>query len=91
MPAPSFLSSLSSSITSKLNDALPLHDALHNQLRSVAQSYSNTTPVQRIITVEKGVAIDFDSLARDAKAQSKELYTWGQTEDADIKDGMWPR
>ncbi|KAJ7110148.1 Eisosome component PIL1-domain-containing protein [Mycena epipterygia] len=86
MPAPSFLSSLSSTISNKLNDALPLHDALHNQLRSVAQSYSNTTPVQRIITVEKGVAIDFDSLARDAKAQSKELYTWGQTEDADIKD-----
>jgi len=42
--------------------------------------------VQKIITVEKGVALDFDSVSRDAKSQSKELYTWGQNDDEDIKD-----
>jgi hypothetical protein len=42
--------------------------------------------VQKIITTEKGVAIDFDSVSRDSKAQSKELYTWGQSEAEDIKD-----
>jgi len=45
------------------------------------------SPVQKIITSEKGVAIDFDSVSRDAKTQSKELYTWGQTEAADLRDG----
>lgn len=44
--------------------------------------------MQRIITLEKGLAIGFDGVARDAKAQSKELYTWGQTELEDLKDGM---
>lgn len=43
--------------------------------------------MQRIITAEKGVALDFDSIGRDSKAQSKELYTWGQTEAEDLKDG----
>jgi hypothetical protein len=52
---------------------------------------STTTPVQKIITSEKGVAIDFDSVSRDAKSQSKELYTWGQTEDDDLKDGAFHR
>ncbi|KAJ7631017.1 Eisosome component PIL1-domain-containing protein, partial [Roridomyces roridus] len=52
----------------------------------IGQQYTSTTPVQKIITVEKSVALDLDALARDAKAQSKEIYTWGQTEDADIKD-----
>lgn len=55
--------------------------------RSLIGSCSSTTPIQKIITTEKGVAIDFDSVSRDAKAQSKELYTWGQTEREDIKDG----
>ncbi|KAJ7706109.1 Eisosome component PIL1-domain-containing protein [Mycena rosella] len=87
MPVPGFLSSL----TDKFSGVLPSHDphaleSIQHQLRSLGQQYSNTTPVQRIITIEKGVAIDFDSLSRDAKAQSKELYTWGQAEEADIKD-----
>jgi hypothetical protein len=84
MPAvPGFLSSIADKV-------LPSHegfDSLHHQLRSFGQQYSSTTtPVQRIITVEKGVAIDFDSLSRNAKAQSKELYTWGQGELEDLKD-----
>lgn len=33
--------------------------------------------------------LDFDNVAREAKAQSKEIYTWGQTEPEDLKDGMW--
>ena len=37
--------------------------------------------------MEKSVAIDFDAISRDAKAQSKELYTWGQSESVDLKDG----
>jgi hypothetical protein len=48
---------------------------------------SVTSPVQKIITAEKGVAIDFDSVSRDSKTQSKELYTWGQGEAEDIRDG----
>jgi hypothetical protein len=47
----------------------------------------STSPVQRIITAEKGVAIDFDSVSKDVKAQSKELYTWGQSEAEDVRDG----
>jgi hypothetical protein len=83
MPVTGFLASIS--------DKLPSHDShtldsLQHQLRSFGQQYSTTTPVQRIITVEKGIAIDFDSLGRNAKAQSKELYTWGQGEDPDVKD-----
>ena len=49
--------------------------------------HRTTSPIQKIITTEKGVAIDFDSLSRDSKTQSKELYTWGQTEADDLKDG----
>ncbi|KAG6842608.1 hypothetical protein C0991_000134 [Blastosporella zonata] len=60
--------------------------AIQNQLRAFGQQYTSTTPVQKIITIEKSVAIDFDSLARDAKSQSKELYTWGQAEPEDLKD-----
>ncbi|KAG1757504.1 Eisosome component PIL1-domain-containing protein [Suillus lakei] len=61
-------------------------EALQHQIRSIGQQYTSTTPVQRIITSEKGVAIDCDALARDAKTQSKELYTWGQTQPEDLKD-----
>ncbi|TFK41096.1 Eisosome component PIL1-domain-containing protein [Crucibulum laeve] len=61
-------------------------DAIQYQLRAFGQQYSNTTAVQKIITTQKGVAIDFDSVSRDSKAQSKELYTWGQTEADDLKD-----
>lgn len=61
-------------------------EALQHQIRSIGQQYTTTTPVQRIITSEKGVAIDCDALARDAKTQSKELYTWGQAQPEDLKD-----
>ncbi|KAJ7619096.1 Eisosome component PIL1-domain-containing protein [Mycena polygramma] len=85
------MSGFLSSIVDKASSVLPSHDShaldsFQHQLRSLGQQYSSTTPIQRIITVEKGVAIDLDSLSRDAKAQSKELYTWGQAEDADLKD-----
>ncbi|KAJ7492556.1 Eisosome component PIL1-domain-containing protein [Mycena latifolia] len=92
MPVPGFLASIADKAQSAISGALPSHDphaldSIQHQLRSFGQQYSSaTTPVQRIITAEKGVAIDFDSLSRDAKAQSKELYTWGQAEEADIKD-----
>jgi len=49
---------------------------------------STTTAVQRIITLEKGLSIDFENLSREAKSQSKELYTWGQSEAEDLKDGI---
>jgi len=61
-------------------------EAIQYQLRSLGQQYTASTPVQRIITTEKGVSIDFDSVSCDSKAQSKELYTWGQTETEDLKD-----
>jgi len=56
------------------------------QFRSFQQQYSTTSPAQRIVTASKGVALDLDNLARDTKAQSKELYTWGQDEAEDMKD-----
>ncbi|EGN94591.1 hypothetical protein SERLA73DRAFT_171548 [Serpula lacrymans var. lacrymans S7.3] len=63
-------------------------ESLQHQIRTFGQQYiaTSTLPVQRIITVQKGVALSFDALSRDSKAQSKELYTWGQGEDADLKD-----
>ena len=45
-------------------------------------------PVQRIITTEKSVVLDFDGASRDSKAFSKELYMWGQHEGSYLKDGM---
>ncbi|KAF7306982.1 Eukaryotic translation initiation factor 4e [Mycena indigotica] len=79
------------SLAGKLSSALPgdshALDSIHHSLRSFGQQYSSsTTPIQRIITVEKGAALDLDSLGRDSKAMSKELYTWGQGEAADLKD-----
>lgn len=61
--------------------------SIQHQIRNLGQQYTATTPLQRIITLEKGVALDVDSLARDSKTQSKELYTWGQAEDPDLTDG----
>ncbi|KAG5648038.1 hypothetical protein DXG03_007073 [Asterophora parasitica] len=60
--------------------------AIQNQLRAFGQQYASTTPVQKIITIEKAIAFDFDSVSRDAKSQSKELYTWGQSEPEDLND-----
>lgn len=48
---------------------------------------SSTTPVQKIVTTAKGVAIDYDNVSRETQAYSKELYVWGQTEQDDVKDG----
>ncbi|KAI0274649.1 Eisosome component PIL1-domain-containing protein [Gloeopeniophorella convolvens] len=62
-------------------------EQIQHQLRQFQQNYSSSTgPVQKIITSEKGVALDFDGLSRDVQAQSKELYTWGQNEQSDVKD-----
>jgi len=59
---------------------------IQHQLRQLQQNYSTTNPVQKIITQEKGVAIDFESLSRNAQSQSKELFMWGQHEQSDVKD-----
>lgn len=61
--------------------------AIGHQFRTLQQTYGTTTPFQKIVTASKGVAIDFDSVARDTKASSKEMYMWGQTEAEDLKDG----
>ncbi|EIW64415.1 uncharacterized protein TRAVEDRAFT_139192 [Trametes versicolor FP-101664 SS1] len=62
-------------------------ESFHHQLRSFQQQYSSSvTPVQKIITAQKGLALDFDNVGRDAHAHSKELYTWGQAEYDDLKD-----
>jgi len=45
--------------------------------------------VQKIITAEKGVALDLESLSRDSQIQSKELYQWGQKEHSDVRDGWY--
>ncbi|KAJ8084076.1 lipid-binding protein [Marasmius tenuissimus] len=61
-------------------------EAISHGFRSLQQQYGSASPVQKIITTEKGVAIDFDNVSRDSKAQSKELYMWGQHEQDDLKD-----
>ncbi|KAI0067718.1 hypothetical protein BV25DRAFT_1952282 [Artomyces pyxidatus] len=61
-------------------------EQIQHQFRQFQQTYSSTGPIQKLITTEKGVALDFDSVNRDAQAQSKELYMWGQTEASDVKD-----
>jgi hypothetical protein len=45
-----------------------------------------TTPVQKIITAGKGVAIDYGSVSRSAQSHSKELYLWGHAEADDLRD-----
>jgi len=60
--------------------------ALNHQFRSLKEQYGDSTPYQRMVTTSKGVIIDFDKVAEDVKANSKELYTWGQTETDDLKD-----
>ena len=61
--------------------------AINHQFRTLRQQYGDSTPYQRLITTSKGIVMDHDNVARDAKANSKELYMWGQTETEDIKDG----
>lgn len=62
-------------------------ESIHHQLRTFQQQYSSSvTPVQKIITTQKGIALDFDSLSNDCHGHSKEFYTWGQHQDPDIKD-----
>ncbi|KAH9937119.1 Eisosome component PIL1-domain-containing protein [Fomitopsis serialis] len=62
-------------------------ESIHHQLRSFQQQYSSSvTPIQRIITTQKGIALDYDGIAGDTQAHSKELYMWGQSEEPDIKD-----
>jgi len=59
---------------------------IQHQFRQLQQNYTTTGPVQKIITAEKGVTLDLESLSRDVQAQSKELYMWGQHEEPDVKD-----
>jgi hypothetical protein len=61
--------------------------ALNHQFRTLKEQYGDSTPYQRMVTTSKGVIMDFESVAKDAKANSKELYTWGRTETDDLKDG----
>jgi len=61
--------------------------ALNHQFRTLRQQYGDSTPYQRLVTTSKGIVMDYDNVARDAKANSKELYMWGQGETDDLKDG----
>jgi len=61
-------------------------EQIQHQFRQLQQNYSTTSPLQKIITAEKGVALDVASLSRDTQSQSKELYVWGQQEQPDVKD-----
>ena len=50
-------------------------------------SPSSTTPHERLIAASKDVAIDYDKIAKDTNAISKELSIWGQTRADDLEDG----
>lgn len=58
---------------------------LHNHTPHIAL-YSATSPIQKLITTEKSLALDSETLSRDAKYHSKELITWGKNESEDLKD-----
>lgn len=60
--------------------------ALGHQFRTLKEHYGDSTPYQRMITTSKGIIIDYDNVGKDSKANSKELYMWGQTETDDLKD-----
>ncbi|THH06808.1 hypothetical protein EW145_g3830 [Phellinidium pouzarii] len=60
---------------------------IHHQFKQLQMQYSFVAPVQRIITTQKSVSLDYLSVSKDQKSQSKEVYLWGQKEDEDIKDG----
>jgi len=64
----------------------PTLGQIQHQFRQLQQNYSTTTPVQKIITAEKGVNLDVESLSRNTLAQSKVLYMWGKQEQLDVKD-----
>lgn len=59
---------------------------LTHQFRNLQMQYSTVIPSQRIVTAQKGVVLDYESISKDAKASSKELFMWGQTEGDDLKD-----
>ncbi|KAG8758723.1 hypothetical protein FRC14_007510 [Serendipita sp. 396] len=66
-------------------------ETIQHHLRSLQVQYSSgisqeNRQLQLLITASKGVALDYDTVGRDAKAQSKELFLWGQTQGDDIKD-----
>ena len=61
--------------------------ALNHQFRTLKQQYGDSTPYQRLVTTSKGLVLDYDNVAKDSKASSKELFMWGQTESDDLKDG----
>ncbi|KAI5124602.1 hypothetical protein M0805_004213 [Coniferiporia weirii] len=60
--------------------------SITHQFKTLQMQYSSVGPVQRIITMQKSVCLDFNSVCKDAKSQSKELYMWGQHENEDLKD-----
>lgn len=60
--------------------------AINHQFRTFKEQYGDSTPYQRLVTTSKGITLDFESVAKDAKANSKELYMWGQAETDDLKD-----
>lgn len=53
-----------------------------------SNSPQDVKQLQLVITAQKGVALDLDTLGRDSKTQSKELYIWGQEQAEDLKDGQ---
>ncbi|KZT05930.1 uncharacterized protein LAESUDRAFT_680526 [Laetiporus sulphureus 93-53] len=62
-------------------------ESVQHQLRTLQQTYSSSvSPIQKVITTQKGIALDLDSLSSDSQTHSKELYLWGQQEEVDIKD-----
>ncbi|KAF8523061.1 Eisosome component PIL1-domain-containing protein [Hysterangium stoloniferum] len=62
-------------------------DALQHQIRTLQVQYGcDVRQLQLMITGLKGIVLDLDKEAQDAKSFSKEVYIWGQTEDMDVKD-----
>lgn len=61
---------------------------LQNSLRSLQTQYGSARdkPIQLLILGQKGLLFDYETVSRDSKTFSKELYIWGQEQTEEIKD-----
>lgn len=86
---PSSRSNTSSASFSRTTRESEYHNWRWSKSNRRSCNLSTTSPLQKIVTAEKGVALDFQGVSSDIQSQSKELYLWGQREQADVKDGWY--
>ena len=90
-PMSSFTDQAQSAVqSSSLAEKVPLdyHPAGPGvQNTNTAGSPGSTTPRERLTAASKDAVINYDKIAKNTEAISKELCIWGQTKADDLKDG----